>query len=85
MAHATANVPAHLAGRGVTFVNFFNMGGVGVMQWVTGGVYARSDGGALIDAYGNVLWVYFVFLAAATTIYLFSKDVKPRLLAQAGS
>ncbi|MGI9355457.1 MAG: MFS transporter, partial [Rhizobiaceae bacterium] len=76
MAHATANVPAHLAGRGVTLVNFFNMGGVGVMQWVTGSVYAESGGAAPIAAYQNVLWVYFIFLLATTAIYLFSKDVK---------
>ena len=35
MAHATANIPDHLAGRGVTLINFFNMGGVGVLQWAT--------------------------------------------------
>ncbi len=78
MAHATANVPAHLAGRGVTFVNFFNMGGVGVMQWITGAVYAGSAGGEPIDAYSNVLWVYAAFLAVAIAIYAFSRDVKPR-------
>lgn len=78
MAHATANVPPHLAGRGVTFVNFFNMGGVGVMQWVTGAVYAGSSGAEPIDAYSNVFWVYVAFLATAIAIYAFSKDVKPK-------
>ena len=85
MAHATANVPAHLAGRGVTFVNFFNMGGVGVMQWITGAVYAGSGGVAPVDAYANVLWVYVAFLATAIAIYAFSRDVKPRAVAQAES
>ncbi|MDD9908055.1 MAG: MFS transporter [Ahrensia sp.] len=77
MAHATANIPDHLAGRGVTLVNFFNMGGVGVMQWITGGVYAQSGGAAPIDAYANVLWVYVLTLTAAIGIYMLSRDVKP--------
>ena len=42
MAHATANIPAHLAGRGVTLINFFNMGGVGVMQWISSEVYRQK-------------------------------------------
>ena len=38
MAHARAFVPAHLTGRGVTLMNFFSIGGVGAMQFATGGV-----------------------------------------------
>lgn len=77
MAHATANIPAHLAGRGVTLVNFFNMGGVGIMQWITGAVYRGSDQGEAITGFSNVLWVYVVGLALALLLYFFSTDVKP--------
>ena len=36
MAHGRAFVPAHLAGRGVTLMNLFGIGGVGMMQIVSG-------------------------------------------------
>ena len=77
MAHATANVPNHLAGRGVTLVNLFNMGGVGLMQWVTGAVYKGSDVAIPLVAFQNVFWVYVVGFGGAVVIYLFSRDVKP--------
>lgn len=78
MAHATANIPAHLAGRGVTLVNFFNMGGVGLMQWVTGAVYRSSDQTEAITGFSNVLWVYAAALGTALVFYLFSTDAPPR-------
>ena len=37
MAHGRAFVPAHLTGRGVTLLNFFSIGTVGLMQFATGG------------------------------------------------
>ena len=43
MAHARAFVPAHLTGRGVTLMNFFSIGGVGVMQFATGGVVTAAS------------------------------------------
>ncbi len=78
MAHATANIPDHLAGRGVTLVNFFNMGGVGVMQLVTGEVYRRSAAGAEpIDGFTAVFWTYAICYGIALLIYLRSTDAKP--------
>ena len=77
MAHATANIPNHMAGRGVTLVNLFNMGGVGLMQWVTGAVYKGSDVAIPLVAFQNVFWVYVVGFGGAVVIYLFSRDVKP--------
>ena len=38
MAHARAFLPPHLIGRGMTLMNFFSIGGVGMMQFVTGAV-----------------------------------------------
>ena len=78
MAHATANIPDHLAGRGVTLINFFNMGGVGVLQWATSEVYRQNTDAALpADGFESVLWFYVAVFAAAISIYAFSKDAKP--------
>jgi len=78
MAQATANIPDHLTGRGVTLINFFNMGGVGVTQWVTASVYQRSaDINQPTVGFEAVLWVYIAFMGIALVIYSFSKDTKP--------
>ena len=78
MAQATANIPDHLTGRGVTLINFFNMGGVGVMQWLTGGVYQRTvDVNQPTAGFEAVLWVYIVCMGCALVIYSFSKDTEP--------
>ncbi len=78
MAHATANIPAHMAGRGVTLVNFFNMGGVGIMQWISSEVYRRQvDETTVLDGFSGVLMFYFIALTVALAIYAFSKDSKP--------
>ncbi len=78
MAHATANIPDHLAGRGVTLVNFFNMGGVGVMQWITGGVYEKAAvEGDPVAGFSSVIWIYVICYAVVLAIYAFSRDAKP--------
>ena len=78
MAHATANIPAHLAGRGLTLVNFFNMGGVGIMQWVTAQVYRQSEtAGEPLIGFQAVLWTYIAGYGFAYALYLFSKDAAP--------
>lgn len=79
MAHASANIPDHLAGRGVTLINFFNMGGVGVMQWVTAGVYQSRQSATNPEAgFQAVFIVYSVLFTVALVLYLFSKDAPPR-------
>ena len=76
LAHGTANVPDRLAGRGVTLLNFFNIGGVGVFNAVTSRVYEGSGGGA--TGYHAVFWTYAIVLGAALAIYVvFSRDVPP--------
>jgi len=78
MAHARAFFPPHLVGRGVTLMNFFTIGGVGVMQFATGAVVsAAADPGDPAGPYGALFGFYFVLLAAALAIYLFSRDAKP--------
>jgi len=78
MAHARAFLPPHLTGRGVTLMNFFSIGGVGAMQFVTGGVVtAATVPGDPAAAYQTLFLFYAVMLAAALVIYLAAKDAKP--------
>jgi predicted MFS family arabinose efflux permease len=75
IAHARGFFPPQLAGRGVTLMNLFGIGGVGVMQLASGGIHARVASGAGDLAAYQVL---FAFFAVATLIgvaaYLFSRD-----------
>jgi MFS family permease len=78
MAHGRAYLPAHLTGRGVTLLNFFSIGGVGVAQFVTGAVYAANADAADPVAGYHALWVFYALaLAGALLIYLFSRDARP--------
>ncbi len=78
MAHARAFVPAHLTGRGVTLMNFFSIGGVGVMQFATGGVAtAWSTPGDPVAGYAALFWFYAVTVGLALLVYLFSRDAPP--------
>ncbi|MBX3578105.1 MAG: MFS transporter [Rhizobiaceae bacterium] len=78
MAHARAFLPAHLLGRGVTLMNFFSIGGVGVMQFATGAVVTASVvPGDPAAAYQALFLFYVATLGAALAIYLFSRDAPP--------
>ena len=74
MAHGRAFVPAHLVGRGVTLLNLFGIGGVGVLQIVSGrlheGATAATPGGPYVIIFG----FFAVTLATGLVIYLFSRD-----------
>lgn len=78
MAHARAFLPDHLTGRGVTLMNFFSIGGVGVMQFATGTVVTANVAPAEpAAAYVALFWFYAATLAAALLVYLAARDVKP--------
>lgn len=78
MAHARAFFPPHLTGRGVTLMNFFAIGGVGTMQFVTGRVVTSTfDPGAPDRAFSALFATYGILLAAALFIYIFIKDKPP--------
>lgn len=75
MAHGRAFLPPHLIGRGVTMLNLFSIGGVGLLQFVSGRVYAASSRGKFEDyAYLNVFALFAVCLGVGLLIYLFSRD-----------
>lgn len=78
MAHARAFVPAHLIGRGVTLMNFFSIGGVGVMQFLTGAVVTGSTvAGDPAAAYQALFAFYALMLALSVVAYLWARDAKP--------
>jgi hypothetical protein len=65
-------------GRGITLLNFFSMGTVGIMQFLTGAVAtAATAPGKPAQAYSALFAFYALTLAAAVVIYLFSQDAPP--------
>jgi len=76
MAHGRAMVPPHLLGRGITLMNLFGVGGVGVMQLLTGRVHAAGieNGGTLIAGYQALFLFFGLSVLAGCAIYAFSRD-----------
>ena len=76
IAHARSFFPPHLTGRGVTLLNLFGIGGVGIMQSLSGQVH----GVALVDATDpakpyQALFLFFgLAILIGAGIYLFSQD-----------
>ena len=80
LAHYRALFPVRLVGRALTFTNFFNFGGVFVLQWTTGLVLSSRGGtasGAPPEAYTTAFLMIAVVLALATFAYLFARDYRP--------
>jgi len=74
MAHGRAFVPPHLAGRGVTLLNLFGIGGVGIMQFVTGRIHANTAGADPSLPYTGIFTFFLVCLGLGCAIYLLSRD-----------
>lgn len=78
IAHARAFLPPHLIGRGVTLMNFFAIGGAGLMQFATGWVVTYA---AVPDDPAAAYRALFLFIAstlgAALAIYLLARDAPP--------
>lgn len=76
MAHGRSFVPPHLTGRGVTLLNFFGIGGAGVMQLVTGRLFDAGAQAGLsdVDNFARLFTFYGLTLVAGCAIYLFSRD-----------
>lgn len=78
MAHARGFFPAHLVGRGVTLMNFFGIGGVGLLQFASGILVTRAEASYSVSGTYQLLFgFYALLLAVALLIYLFSTDSKP--------
>lgn len=75
IAHAKPFFPEHLTGRGVTLLNLFGIGGVGVMQFVTGRIAAQFDATAApTDVYTAIFLAYGVLICCGLALYAFSQD-----------
>ena len=73
IAHARSFFPPHLTGRGVTLLNLFGIGGVGVMQPLSGKLHA-SMADDPIQAYQVLFLCFGMLVLVGVVIYLFSQD-----------
>jgi nitrate/nitrite transporter NarK len=76
VAHGRSFFPEHLMGRGVTLINLFGIGGVGVMQNLSARIYEAkiTDAATPIVSYNAVVLLFCVTMLLGLTIYLFSQD-----------
>jgi predicted MFS family arabinose efflux permease len=75
MAHGRSFLPAHMIGRGVTMLNLFSIGGVGIAQFLSGRVYrAAMPAETAVAPYVAVFVLLSVALALGLSIYFFSRD-----------
>ena len=77
VAHARGFMPPHLVGRGVTLLNLFGIGGVGVMQFGSGPIHAAAtSAGGVQGGYATLFAFFGLSVLAGCVIYLFSRDSK---------
>ncbi|SEK72013.1 Sugar phosphate permease [Roseovarius azorensis] len=74
VAHGRSFIPAHLAGRGVTLLNLFGIGGVGVAQFASGPLYASAAATGALAGYIALFALFGLALVIGLVIYLFSRD-----------
>ena len=76
IAHGRSFFPPHLVGRGVTMLNLFGIGGVGIVQFASGPVYLHLSASAPdpATAYGQLFALFGMLILAGCVVYLFSKD-----------
>ena len=75
IAHARGFIPAHLAGRGVTLMNLFGIGGVGLMQFVSGRFHTHvATAHDAQTAYAALFALFGGLLVIGLVIYLFARD-----------
>lgn len=71
IAHARGLFPPHLTGRGVTLMNLFGVGGVGLGQIATRQIHTAHDGAA---AYPSIFLYFALTLLIGLALYLFTED-----------
>ena len=76
MAHGRAFFPPHLVGRGVTLLNLFGIGGVGLFQVISGRVHtaAMATAAGPAEVYGTLFGFFALVLAAGCAVYALSRD-----------
>jgi predicted MFS family arabinose efflux permease len=73
IAHARPFFPDHLTGRGVTLLNLFGIGGVGIFQFATGRIATSYDADPTL-AYPMIFLTYGIAICCGLAIYAFSSD-----------
>ena len=68
VAHGRSFVPIELSGRGVTLMNLFAIGGVGILQIVSGAVFDWAGDFELVFS------MYFILILIGLAVYFWSKD-----------
>ena len=76
MAHGRSFYPPHLVGRGVTLMNMFGIGGVGVFQYASASVFRSAQGpDELITAPYQAVFLFFAVPGLiGCLLYLLSED-----------
>lgn len=71
IAYGRAFFPAHLAGRGVTLLNLFGIGGAGVAQFASCPLHAATS--TTLSEYTAIFALFGFALVAGLATYLFSR------------
>ncbi|MGB7242437.1 MAG: MFS transporter [Sulfitobacter sp.] len=74
MAHGRGFFPAHLVGRGVTFLNLFGIAGVGAMQFISGRMHGNISQSGAGSPYPAIFILFALALLAGLILYVFSRD-----------
>ena len=74
IAHGKGFFPAHLTGRGVTLLNMFSIGGVGLAQMVARPLHDSYQGTDVAAPFAAVFLLFAVMLITGLSLYLFSQD-----------
>jgi len=74
MAHGRSFVPPHLLGRGVTLLNMFSIGGVGVLQVASRRVYEAAEPLPVANPYAAIFLFFGLLVLAGCAVYAFSQD-----------
>jgi len=74
MAHGRSFFPPQVLGRGVTLLNLFSIGGVGVLQMISSRVHAAAPATPPEAAYSALFLFFALTLLAGLAIYAFSRD-----------
>lgn len=74
MAHGRAFFPPHLVGRGVTLLNLFGIGSIGVAQVITGRIHAATEPVPPEAPYQALFLFFGLSMMVGCLIYLLSRD-----------
>ena len=75
IAHGRAFLPAHLVGRGVTFLNMLSIGGTGMLQFGSRPVYQwASAHGTPAEAYSTLFLFFTLPLALGLALYFLTPE-----------